>query len=86
MSFSGVSRRGPQSGEPAPPWPVLQEAQTHQDGILALAAAPFGTSLREESLRGRSGEEAAGQRAVPDRDAGRPGHDGKRSTLKTLEQ
>lgn len=77
MCLSGGSRGGPQSGEPSPARPVLQETQTHQDGVLALAAAPIGTSLREEPLCGRSGEEAAGQRAVPDGDAGRPeGHRG----------
>lgn len=72
-----VFRWGQQSGEPAASRSILQETQTDPDGILALAAAPPWASLWEKSLRGWSREEAAGQRAVPDRDAGR--HHGKPS-------
>lgn len=58
-----------------PGWPAAartlrQETQADPDGLLAVTAAAFGASLREESLRGRSREEAAGGKPEFVRDAG----------------
>ena len=66
-----LSRWGEQSREHAASRPVLQKTQANPDGVLAVAAPAAGASLRKESLRGRSREEAAGQWAVSDWDAGR---------------
>ena len=38
----------------------LPEAQTHQDGLLAVSTAAAGARLREEPLRRRDGAQAVG--------------------------
>lgn len=65
-----LDRERPVPGRLAAPRPLRQEAQADPDGLLAVAAAALGAGLREEPLRGRSREEAAGGKPELVRDAG----------------